>query len=167
MVVELLIRLFEILKDSLVSSMLCSRFSPKIYFESDVSLSHSVLISSFNTGQPFSVLYDRFVCLTYKCSRINMWLITFLRLSSLFSFCASISSSAISGAADILKTNPFLISDNLLSPLLWNGIVFLYLATASFNRGTRSLLQFAGIFKGAFPKYHNTVLENKCFCFYK
>ena len=69
---ELLIRLFEILKDSLVSSMLSSRFSPKIYFESDVSLSHSVLISSFKTGQPFSVLYDRFVCPNYQCNRINM-----------------------------------------------------------------------------------------------
>ena len=162
---ELLIRLFEILKDSLVSFMLSSWFSPKIFFESDVSLSHSILISSFKTGQAFSVLYNRFVCPTYQSNRINMWLITFLRLSSLFSFCASISSSAISAAADIVKTNPFLISDNLLSPLLGNGIVFLYLVTASFNIGTRLLLRFAGIFKGAFPKYHNAVLENKClFC---
>ena len=48
--VELLTRLFEILKDSLAFFMLSSRFSPKRYFESEVSLSHSIWMFSFKTG---------------------------------------------------------------------------------------------------------------------
>ena len=47
---ELLRRTFEILKDSLATFMLLSKFYPKRYFESEVSSSHCVLMSSFETG---------------------------------------------------------------------------------------------------------------------
>ena len=53
--IELLIRLFEILKDYLASFMFSRRFSPKIYFESEVSLSHSVIMPSFKTGFELSL----------------------------------------------------------------------------------------------------------------
>ena len=121
MVVELFTSLFEILKDSLASFMLSSRFSPKIYFESEVSLSYSVLMSSFKTGFKLSLRYAD-ICLyalPIKVTESTVWLITFLRLGGLFSFCVSISSSATLKTADLAKTSLFWIANNPLSAYLF------------------------------------------------
>ena len=129
----------------------CSRFFPKRYFESEVFLSHSVLMFSFNTGfKRFLHSADICLCaLPIKVTESTMWPKTFLTLGGLFSFCASISSLDISRAADVAKTNPFWISDNLLSALLWDCLIFLFFATVSFNIGTHTPLQFAEIFKAS------------------
>ena len=116
---QLLTRTFEILKDSLASFMLLSRFYPKRYYESEVSLSHSVLMSSFKTSFKHSLhSADIYLCaMPIKVIESTVWPINFLRLGGLLSFCVSISSSAISRTADVAKINHFWISDNLLSAL--------------------------------------------------
>ena len=75
LVVELLTRLFEILKDSLAFFILSSRFSPKRYFESDDnSLSHNLLALREDIGHKHSLHSADFyfICwyLIFKTSRI-------------------------------------------------------------------------------------------------
>ena len=61
-------KIFEILKDSFVSYMLFSRFSPRRYFESGVSFSHNFPMLSFK--RCLSVLYILMisVCARYPSS---------------------------------------------------------------------------------------------------
>ena len=112
MLMELLTRLFDILKDSLASFMPSSRFSSIQYFEPEVSLSHSVHVTPFKAGFKCALRSSDvcFCALHIKVTESTVWSITFLRLSGLFLLCASISSSPISITDDVTKTNPFWIS---------------------------------------------------------
>ena len=148
MAAELLASLFKILKDSLASFMLSSRFSWKRYFKPEVSLSQSLLMSLFKTGFNF-FRFSRylFLCPTHQGNRISHVTHNFPEVRRSISFCASISSSAVSRTADVAKTNLFLsIWQSLISSFMkWHN--FLFLATASFNIGTRTPIQVEGIFE--------------------
>ena len=103
-----------------------------------------------------------FCVLPIKVTEATVRSITFLRLGGLFSFCASICSSAISNTADIEKLywNTWW---SLISIFL-TGVMFLFLAAAPFDIVTRThyynLQGFSNALKFYSPHHDFLILQN-------
>ena len=131
-----------------INPILSTRFSPKRYSDDVVSLLQRSLMSSFRTcfKRSFRSFY---ICLCALPSNVidsTVYPISCLRWSDLDSALAVSISSAIFSTTVVANVRGFWILDNRLSVLLWKGRILLFLATASFSKGTLKTVQLLGTF---------------------